>query len=515
DNGYPSGGNYWSNYSGNDAFFGPDQDLPGYDGVGDVPYAIPGGLNQDNYPLMQPWNGTNITAVPENIPPMALNYTPNGTEVPIDAIIQITWNETMNWTSVEEGLMYGHDMVNWFYSDSGNWTHDETTNTSIFTPDFLEWNVEYGVMINSSARDLVGNLLDQDGDGVPGEFPEDVLSWIFTTIDAPPTILSTSPQHLDIEVDPNTNIMIEFSETMNTTSVENAFTFSGGGENFNITDGNVTWGILDKIMTFDPSYALKNDTSYIFKMEGTIARDLNNNLLDANGDNITGDDMILGFTTWLEPPAPSVVYGIPADGSTMVNVDTHIQIKFDFRMNTTTVEEAFTVTDGTHVLDESDGGFTWSNDHDLMTYQPNEFLNYEEDYTVRLLGTAKSYVGIMMDNNGNDIGDGSPIDDFVFTFATSPEPPQVSSTYPENGASRVLVTLDHINIVFDSSMDNDTVENAIRITPHIPANMTWDTSNEELSISPIDPLLFDTEYTITINGNVAKDAGGTLLDGNG
>jgi parallel beta-helix repeat protein len=54
DNGYPSGGNYWSFYSGNDTKSGPNQDQPGSDGIGDTPYTIDSN-NLDYYPLMQPW----------------------------------------------------------------------------------------------------------------------------------------------------------------------------------------------------------------------------------------------------------------------------------------------------------------------------------------------------------------------------------------------------------------------------------------------------------------------------
>ena len=41
DNGYPSGGNYWDDYSGSDT---------NDDGIGDEPYPIPCGISQDRYP---------------------------------------------------------------------------------------------------------------------------------------------------------------------------------------------------------------------------------------------------------------------------------------------------------------------------------------------------------------------------------------------------------------------------------------------------------------------------------
>ncbi len=54
DNSYPSGGNYWSDYSGFDNYSGPNQDVPGSDGLGDTNYSIDLD-SKDNYPLMEPY----------------------------------------------------------------------------------------------------------------------------------------------------------------------------------------------------------------------------------------------------------------------------------------------------------------------------------------------------------------------------------------------------------------------------------------------------------------------------
>ncbi len=53
DNGYPEGGNYWSDYGGVDLFGGQNQDVTGSDGIGDSPYVIDAD-SQDRYPLMNP-----------------------------------------------------------------------------------------------------------------------------------------------------------------------------------------------------------------------------------------------------------------------------------------------------------------------------------------------------------------------------------------------------------------------------------------------------------------------------
>ena len=64
DAGYPAGGNYYSDYFGNDSFSGAHQNETGSDGLGDTPrewYTLSNMTEvlqgRDNYPLMKPYSG--------------------------------------------------------------------------------------------------------------------------------------------------------------------------------------------------------------------------------------------------------------------------------------------------------------------------------------------------------------------------------------------------------------------------------------------------------------------------
>lgn len=64
---YPSGGNYWDDYNASDNFNGSNQDQPGSDGIGDMPYNISGVGSQDKYPLTIPYGS--LPSIPTSISP--------------------------------------------------------------------------------------------------------------------------------------------------------------------------------------------------------------------------------------------------------------------------------------------------------------------------------------------------------------------------------------------------------------------------------------------------------------
>ncbi|MCK5397754.1 MAG: hypothetical protein KAJ33_05855, partial [Thermoplasmata archaeon] len=72
DLGYPNGGNFWSDYDGTDEYSGPDQDIPGSDGIGDIPYAITGGGYVDHYPMMSVSTEIPVIITPPVDPPIDL-----------------------------------------------------------------------------------------------------------------------------------------------------------------------------------------------------------------------------------------------------------------------------------------------------------------------------------------------------------------------------------------------------------------------------------------------------------
>ncbi len=104
---YPRGGNYWSNYTGADLFSGPNQDVPGADGIGDRPFWFPND-SRDYYPLMGPY-------VPTNEPPFAAFAVspPTG-----DTLTRYAMDAWTSWDVEDPSPIL---QVRWDFQDDGLW----------------------------------------------------------------------------------------------------------------------------------------------------------------------------------------------------------------------------------------------------------------------------------------------------------------------------------------------------------------------------------------------------------
>ena len=121
---YPSGGNFWSNYIGEDEYSGVNQNKTGDDGIGDKPYNITDSGIHDLYPLMNPviikvdWPTTPIHV---NIPPIA-NFTYSPTNITVNDIVKFT----------DLSIDNNGTIISWYWDFGDNHTSIESNPTHSF-----------------------------------------------------------------------------------------------------------------------------------------------------------------------------------------------------------------------------------------------------------------------------------------------------------------------------------------------------------------------------------------------
>jgi len=104
DDGYPNGGNYWSNCTGVDTYRGVYQNETNSDGIGDVPCAIDGN-NTDHYPLMKPYAGPHDIGIDASV---SKTIVVQGYDIPVNTAVKIVnygiETETFNFTCQMIGM---------------------------------------------------------------------------------------------------------------------------------------------------------------------------------------------------------------------------------------------------------------------------------------------------------------------------------------------------------------------------------------------------------------------------
>ncbi len=135
---YPSGGNYWSDYSGVDNFKGPNQNIPGKDGIGDTNYSIDFD-SIDHYPLLEPWKyfmvlkqGWNLISIPLIQEEQNLTRVLGSIDGWYDAV---QWYDASDiddpWKHHKVGKPYGNDL-NKLNETRGFWIHVTRPGDTIF-----------------------------------------------------------------------------------------------------------------------------------------------------------------------------------------------------------------------------------------------------------------------------------------------------------------------------------------------------------------------------------------------
>ncbi|UCE44713.1 MAG: right-handed parallel beta-helix repeat-containing protein [Methanobacteriota archaeon] len=136
---YPTGGNYWDDYTGVDEFSGLDQDQPGPDGIGDTPYVIDAN-STDYYPLME--------SLP-NTPPAA-SFTVSPSTGYVSTVFSV---DASSCSDAEDDL--SELEVRWNWESDGTWD----TSWSVEKTDSHQYSAEGTYTITLEVKDTEG-LID-------------------------------------------------------------------------------------------------------------------------------------------------------------------------------------------------------------------------------------------------------------------------------------------------------------------------------------------------------------------
>ncbi len=407
----------------------------------------------------------------DSICPLVLSTDPANaaTNVPLDKIITITFNEAMNPATITAAsiTLQGAAPV------SGTVSYNGTTAT--FKPSGnLAGNTTYTGRVSTTVKDLNGNALQAD------------YVWTFSTgATISPMVVITDPTNNETGVPLNKTVTATFNMPMDPLTIN--------GTTFTVKQGTtaVTGAVLylGTIAYFVPTVPFALNTIYT----ATIT---------TGAKNLIGTPMmsnyVWSFTTGALA-APTVISTDPANNATGVLLNKIITANFSELMNPLTINAtSFTLSQGTTIIT---GAVTYSGT--TASFKPTTNLLPGLVYTATITTGAKNSVGTSLANN------------YVFTFTTGTlVAPLVISTDPVNNATAVSLNK-IVTATFNMAMDPLTI-NATTFTIKQGTTAVLGVVSYTGSIASFTatvPFTNNTVYTATITTG-AKNVTGTPLANN-
>jgi hypothetical protein len=356
-----------------------------------------------------------------------------------------------------------------------------------FTPDAdLTVNTVYTATITTGAQSQGGAPLAAN------------YVWMFRTLPAPtpPTVISTVPANLAVNVPINQALSATFSVAMTPATI-NATTFTLAGPGTTPVTGTVAYVAAGSTATFTPSAPLAYNTVYT----ATIT---------TGAENLAGTPLtqnyVWTFTTGAAVAVPpTVISTIPVAGATNVPANQAVSATFSVPMNPATINSTtFTLTGpGTTPIA---GLVAYAAVGNMLTFTPTANLLANTLYTATITTGAQNLAGTGLANN------------YVWTFTTGAPvivPPEIVSTLPANAATNVPLT-QSVSATFTEAMNPLTLTNAtFQLTQGgnaVAATLAYDAITFTATLTPTVALLPGTTYTATVTSGATDLAGDPLGD---
>ena len=321
---------------------------------------------------------------------VATNPANLATNVPLNQVITVTFNEEMNPSTINSTSF----IVTGASTIGGTITYSGVTAT--FTPTGnLTTNTTYVVRITTAVKDPQGNALQ-----------EDYLFSFSTGATLQPLVIATSPTPNETGVVLNKIVSATFNMPMDPATITTTtFTLKQGA---NTITGVVTYS--NNTAFFTPNANLTANTVYT----ATVT---------TGAYNMAGvglaNDYVWNFTTGTIV-APKVILTDPENNETGVSVDKVVTATFDMPMDPLTITDlTFTLKQGTTPIT---GAVSYSGN--TASFTPANPLLANTTFTATITTGAKNVAGVSIANNyvwnfttinssgGPDLGSASPFGAF-------------------------------------------------------------------------------------------------------
>lgn len=443
-------------------------------------------------------------AVPDIISPVIApeGLSPKGGELnaPVGTDITVKFNESVDEASIRAALsvraVQGAIV-------SGKIEYDNDTVTFDPTAD-LSFNTQYQVTVKAGVKDLSGNLMASD------------QVWAFTTEQAPdtirPSVIGRSPPPSEREVSVKSTIMVTFSEPMNLESVQDPEHFvvdENGGAN---VLGEITYTPGDSQAIFTPKERWKYNTTYLVFLADKMHDHAGNDLHAA----------FWQFTTTTSPPQVSEQWPKPDEQD--VATQREIAAQFSRPMNAATInEKSFEVVQLSPSPGKVEGTIQYNDFFNVAFFRPTFPLSEGAVYQVTLSTDVEDHQQNPLENS------------VVWTFRTvlpQPDttPPQVSSTFPEPGATSIQATnpdsgeATQLRVIFSEAIRAESIHLGSFIVEKVEANLSRRTISGAIRPLQNDPTTFffvpdppldrGGSYEARLTTGITDLAGNPLWSGN-
>ena len=429
--------------------------------------------------------------------------------------VRVTFNEPMNPTSFTPAKIAS------FVGPAGSITVTGVTpvtgqNNTQFDIQFASQAATgyYTMTIGPDIRDPAGHQMDQNGDFIDGEIPDDQFVVRFG-IGGPR--ITTNVQLGSALPNVTRSVRVAFNEPMNTsTFTPAAVTLTGPAGPVTINSVTVVGGTNN--MQFDINFSPLTAAGLYTLVVGPHIRDTFGNEMDQNQNLIPGEPGD-AFTATLGVQGPRITAQTPAGGLAPQAVN-NIQVTFNESMDPATFTAAkitgFTRTNGTTLTDLrstiiSVVPVTGSNNTRFtINFQSTGILGR---YTLLIGPDIRDPFGNQMDQDQDFIPRGMPGDEYTATFTILG--PRIT-TSSQLGTTLPNLTRS-IRVVFNEAMNASTfTTGAVTLTGPAGSvtitSVTPVTGNSQFDIN-FSPLTATGLYTLVVGPHI-RDTFGNEMDQN-